>query len=176
MPLRPFTLAFRAMHLGRYGKDSEDERFYPLYIAYWDLVRGYESYQQRGTDRVPGQSGRAPSTSSRLYGSKMLMANVELRFPLLGLLGIGKGYYGAWPLEFYGFFDWGIAYASNPGYWWGGETRRPGRQALVRRAASASPCSSYGIGLQDEPLRLPHPRAELRLSRWTGRSAAGISS
>jgi hypothetical protein len=50
----------------------------------------------------------------------MLMGNVELRFPLLGILGIGKGYFGAWPLELYAFYDWGIAYAQNPGYWWGG--------------------------------------------------------
>ncbi|MCX6572824.1 MAG: hypothetical protein NTX99_02420, partial [Candidatus Aminicenantes bacterium] len=41
MPVKPFTLAFRAMHMGRYGKNAEDNRFYPLYIGYWDMLRGY---------------------------------------------------------------------------------------------------------------------------------------
>ncbi|MCK7481341.1 MAG: BamA/TamA family outer membrane protein [Candidatus Moduliflexus flocculans] len=113
MPIRPFTLAFRALHLGRYGKDSEDTRFYPLYIAYWDLVRGYESYSNEELSAYDADPSSA-FDFSRLYGSKMMLANVELRFPLLGLLGLGKRLLRRLALEFYGFFDWGLAYASNP--------------------------------------------------------------
>jgi hypothetical protein len=109
VPVKPFTLAFRALHLGRYGKDAENPMFYPLYIAYWDLVRGYESF-----------TGNNTFDYGRLFGSKMFVANAELRFPLFRVLGIGKGYFGAWPLEFYAFYDMGLAYASQPGYWWGG--------------------------------------------------------
>jgi hypothetical protein len=119
MPVRPVTLAFRATHMGRYGSSAEDSRFYPLYIAYWDLVRGYESFSSEEVAYYEMNPEQA-FDYNRLYGSKMLMANAEIRFPLLGLLGIGKGYFGAWPIEFYGFYDWGIAYAQNPGYWWGG--------------------------------------------------------
>jgi len=135
LPVKPFTLAFRALHVGRYGKDAGDDRFYPYYIAYWDLVRGYDSF---------------PSNSTfdyyRLFGSKMLVANVELRFPLFRLLGIGKGYFGAWPLEFYGFYDAGLAWADQPGYWWGGTTNadvRPWFAGGTRR-----PITSTGIGLR----------------------------
>jgi len=105
MPVRPFTLAFRALHYGRYGKGGEDERLWPLYLGYWDLVRGYESFTFEGYRESGGFD------ISRLYGSKMLMANFELRFPLLRVLGLGKGFYGAFPIEFYGFYDIGIA-------WW----------------------------------------------------------
>jgi Tol biopolymer transport system component len=119
MPVKPFTLAFRALHYGRYGKDSEDQRFYPLYIAYWDLVRGYESISSAELSEYVANPEKA-FDFSRLYGSKMIVANAELRFPLLGILGLGKGFYGAWPLEAFAFFDTGIAYAQNPSYWWGG--------------------------------------------------------
>jgi Tol biopolymer transport system component len=147
MPLRPFTLAFRFLHLGRYGKDSEDQRFYPLYIAYWDLVRGYESISNAEWNEYQANPDSA-FDFARLYGSKMLMANVELRFPLLGVLGLGKGYYGAWPLEFYGFFDMGLAYAQHfgPDYYWGGETAEDVKPWFA--GGNRKPVRSYGIGLR----------------------------
>jgi len=152
MPVRPFTLAFRAMHMGRYGKGSEDSRFYPLYIAYWDLVRGYESYSQDelfAYDEDPSQA----FDFGRLYGSRMIVANAELRFPLLGLLGLGKGYYGAWPLEFYGFYDVGLAWAASPGSWWGGYDDEGNPQPdLVKpwflSGGTRKPIQSVGIGVR----------------------------
>jgi len=143
MPVKPFTLAFRAMHYGRYGSQAEDGRFYPLYIGYWDLVRGYESVVSEEFDP---ETGTSEFDFGRLYGSKMILANVEVRFPLLGLLGIGKGYFGAWPLEFYGFFDWGIAYASTPGSWWGGT--EPDDVKPTFFGGNRKPISSTGIGLR----------------------------
>ncbi len=145
MPLRPFTLAFRALHYGRYGKDSEDERFYPLYIAYWDLVRGYESFTYEEYNKAIEQ-GKDPFDPSRLVGSKMIVANVELRFPLLGLLGIGKGYFGAWPLEFYGFYDVGVAWANQPGSWWGGEDPEDVKAWFL--GGDRKPIQSAGIGIR----------------------------
>jgi Tol biopolymer transport system component len=145
MPVRPFTLAIRAMHMGRYGKDAEDNRFYPLYIAYWDMVRGYESFSNAELSEYQSNPDSA-FDPNRLYGSKMFMGNVELRFPLLGVLGIGKGYFGAWPLEFFGFFDWGIAYAQNPGYWWGGETPDDVKPTFF--GGKRKPISSAGIGVR----------------------------
>ncbi|MGZ5498042.1 MAG: hypothetical protein ACXWHI_04925, partial [Candidatus Aminicenantales bacterium] len=152
MPVKPFTLAFRALHMGRYGKDSEDTRFYPLYIAYWDLVRGYESITNAELNEYQANPSEA-FDFNRLFGSKMIVANAELRFPLLGLLGIGKGFYGAWPLEFCAFYDWGVAYASNPSQWWGGfapdGTPDPN---LVKpwfvSGGLRKPVRSFGIGLR----------------------------
>jgi Tol biopolymer transport system component len=157
MPVKPFTLAFRALHLGRYGKGSEDNRFYPLYIAYWDLVRGYESITNAELNEYQNNPSEA-FDFNRLFGSKMIVANAEFRFPLLGVLGLGKGFYGAWPLEFYGFFDWGIAYASNGSQWWGGliyddlgnvigENRDEVRPWFLS-GGQRKPIRSYGIGLR----------------------------
>jgi len=141
IPIKPFTLAFRAMHIGRYGPDAEDERFYPLYIGYWDLVRGYDEYTSTSTFDY-----------GRLFGSKMLVGNVELRFPLLRVLHLGKGYFGAWPLEFYAFYDWGIAWANEPGYWWGGyDANGNPDPKLVRPwflGGDRKPLTSTGIGIR----------------------------
>jgi hypothetical protein len=40
------------------------------------------------------------------------VANLELRFPLLGVLGLGSGYYGALPLDFVAFGDGALAWDS----------------------------------------------------------------
>jgi outer membrane protein assembly factor BamA len=49
----------------------------------------------------------------RLFGSKMLVANAELRFPLFGVLGIGRGFYGILPMDFVAFYDAGIAWSNT---------------------------------------------------------------
>jgi WD40 repeat protein len=134
VPVKPFTLAFRALHYARYGHDAEDSRFYPLYIGYWDLVRGYESYNN------------AQFNGNQLFGSKIFVANVEFRFPILRVLGVGKGYFGAWPLEFFSFFDTGLAWATQPGYWWGGQTPEDVKPWFA--GGNRKPVMSYGVGLR----------------------------
>jgi hypothetical protein len=55
----------------------------------------------------------------------MLVGNVELRFPLFGVLGIGSGYYGALPLDFTVFGDGGVAWESNIEPSFAGGDRKP---------------------------------------------------
>ena len=142
MPVRPFTLAFRALHYGRYGKGGEDTRLWPIYLGYWDLVRGYESFTQ---DEY--QDG-GDFNLDRLYGSKMFLANFEIRFPLLRVLGLGKGFYGAWPIEFYGFYDIGLAwwdgYDANSYYLTTTDDPRP----WFISGGTRKPISSVGAGLR----------------------------
>ena len=38
---RPFTLAVRAYHLGRYGRDSDSPSLFPLFVGDESLIRGY---------------------------------------------------------------------------------------------------------------------------------------
>jgi outer membrane protein assembly factor BamA len=106
MPARPFTLAFRVFHYGRYGKNEDLSRFYPLYLGYETLVRGY-NYSSFGADEM--------DVYNRLFGYKMMVANAELRFPLFGLLGIGRGFYGILPMDFVVFYDAGIAWGLDEG-------------------------------------------------------------
>jgi hypothetical protein len=133
MPLKPFTLAFRILHFGRYGKGGEDNRLYPLFIGYESLLRGYNT----GSFTVSEvESGTDPLDFDQLFGSRIIVANAELRFPLLGVLGIGRGYYGFLPIDFNAFFDTGLA-------WWSEDDRKAwflgGDRKLV---------SSVGVGLR----------------------------
>ena len=126
VPARPFTLALRVLHYGRYGKGAEDERLWYLYIGYESLVRGYDYYSFNSNEDFD---------QTRLYGSKILVGNVELRFPLFGLLGIGRGYYGVFPVDVVAFYDWGIA-------WW--DKTYP----IKFKDAIGNPISSAGVGLR----------------------------
>ena len=110
MPIRPFTLAFRLLHYGRYGTDAEDDRLTPLFIGYQDLVRGYDSGSFKASEC--DSSGDCPGFD-RLFGSKVAIANFELRFPLFHVLGIGEGFYGILPIDTGVFYDAGVAWTNQ---------------------------------------------------------------
>ncbi|MEO8089238.1 MAG: BamA/TamA family outer membrane protein [Gemmatimonadales bacterium] len=113
MPVRPFTFATRLVHYGRYARDGEDPRLQPLFLGQAGLVRGY-SYGSFGASECnppPGNPNACP-VFDQLLGSRVVVGNAELRFPLLGALGIGSGYYGAFPIEFAVFGDAGLAWDS----------------------------------------------------------------
>jgi Tol biopolymer transport system component len=122
MPVRPFTLAFRALHYGRYGSGSDDPRLQPLFVGYQSLVRGYDigSFNTRecvASTSFPVGGFPGPTTSNcpvfdQLIGSRIGVLNLEVRFPLLGVLGIGSGYYGFLPIETAVFADAGMAWDS----------------------------------------------------------------
>jgi Tol biopolymer transport system component len=125
MPVRPFTLAFRFLHYGRYGGGSEDERLTPLFIGYQDLIRGYDA---GSFDASECNGDTNCITFNRLFGSRMAVANLELRFPLLGLLKVGHGFYGFLPLETGLFYDEGVAWDNADNIWFAsGGSRKPVR-------------------------------------------------
>jgi Tol biopolymer transport system component len=147
MPVRPFTIAARVMHYGRYGANAEDStRLYPLFLGYASLVRGYD-YNSVVNDC--GLNG-ACATYDRLFGSRILVANLELRFPLLGVLGIGHGYYGAFPIEAAVFADGGVAYnrGERPSIF--GGPRKP-----VTSAGAALRVNLFGFAIAE--VDLVHP-------------------
>src|SRR3989449_5048031 len=112
MPARPFTIAARLLHVGRYGRDAEDARMYPLFIGYSSLVRGYDIGSFSAGECGNGNGTTCP-VFDQLIGSKILVGNIELRFPPFGLLGVGGGYYGALPIEAGIFYDAGVAWADS---------------------------------------------------------------
>ena len=109
MVLRPFTLAGRVTHFGRYGRDADDAVLSPLFIGYGSLIRGYD-FNSFSVSECGGGIGTACPAFDRLFGSKMLIGNAELRFPLFGALGIGSGMYGVFPVELALFADAGLAW------------------------------------------------------------------
>jgi hypothetical protein len=109
MPVRPVTLALRALHFGRYGGGSSDPRFGSIYLGYPNLIRGYDNID--ASECVPDAKSRCP-VFDRLFGSRILVANAELRAPLWGLFR-GRLSYGPVPVEVAAFADAGVAWAGS---------------------------------------------------------------
>ncbi|ODS52160.1 MAG: hypothetical protein ABS36_18620 [Acidobacteria bacterium SCN 69-37] len=116
MPVRPLTLAFRGLHVGRYGSGGEDSRLYPLFLGYPSLVRGYDSGSFSAGECTITNDGSCPEFD-RLVGSRMIVFNSEARVPLFGLF-TGNLDYGPVPAELFGFFDAGMAWtrADRPSF------------------------------------------------------------
>jgi hypothetical protein len=110
MPIRPVTLAGRILHYGRYGSGADDPRISPLFIGYPTLMRGYDvnsfNASECGLDTL-----RCP-VFDQLVGSRIAVANLELRLPLLGLFN-RRNLYGPIPVELIAFSDWGVAWTAN---------------------------------------------------------------
>jgi outer membrane protein assembly factor BamA len=111
MVKRPFTLAGRILHFGRYGPDGDNQRILsPLYLGFEGFLRGYRFGSFDLLRECPPNQISCPAFEE-LFGSKVLVTNAELRFPLLGVLGIGSGLFGFLPIEMVFFGDAGLA-------WW----------------------------------------------------------
>jgi len=109
MPANFYTLGVRVMHYGRYGRDSDDTRIFPLYIGYPWLVRGYD-VGSFSSDECLGDGTTSCAAIDRLTGSRMLIGNVEFRFPLLRPFGVSGNMYGPVPAEVAFFADAGTAW------------------------------------------------------------------
>ena len=78
MPVRPYSLAVRVLHSARYGPDGDDPRLLTSFLGSSSFVRGHRlnlRYCPPDPTRVCGDD---------LLGSRLLVSNVELRFPHLG--------------------------------------------------------------------------------------------
>jgi Tol biopolymer transport system component len=111
MPVRPVTLAGRALHYGRYGGNGEDRRLLPLYLGYPTLVRGYDVSSFGPGDCTPTGAVSCPEFD-QLVGTRILVLNGEVRAPLVGLF-TGRSEYGPLPVELFGFVDSGIAWTDT---------------------------------------------------------------
>jgi Tol biopolymer transport system component len=123
MPARFYTIAVRGLHYGRYGEGSEDTRLMPLFIGYPEFVRGYGINSFSAGECASSES--CP-TFDRLVGSRMLVGNIEFRFPLLRPFGVGQNMYGPLPVEVAFFLDGGVTWnkGQKPSFFNGG-TREP---------------------------------------------------
>lgn len=77
--LKPFTVAFRTTHYGRYGREP-DRLFYPQFLGYMGYVRGYDYnslYQMQ--DYFPDDFDY-----DQLLGTRIILSGLELRFPFTG--------------------------------------------------------------------------------------------
>ena len=107
--MNPVTFALRGIYYGRYGQDAETGQISPLYIGQDSLIHGY-NINSIGLDecvQVPGSS--ACPVFDRLIGSRIGVANAEVRIPLIGTkqFGLMSGFV---PTEVFGFVDAGAAW------------------------------------------------------------------
>ncbi|NIP80707.1 MAG: BamA/TamA family outer membrane protein, partial [Gemmatimonadetes bacterium] len=106
----PFTLALRGMHFGRYGPDSEGTIFTrQTFLGYETLVRGY-AYESWSADECVNED--CPGFT-RLWGSRLAVANAELRVPLFGVEEYGLINFPFLPTELSAFVDAGLAWTSD---------------------------------------------------------------
>ena len=113
MLARPLTVAMRVEHVGRYGADATDGRLLPLVWTVRDLVRGHSM-----RDAVGRSCSSSTCESLTDAGARRLsVANVELRVPFVGPLGVIRES-GPLPIDAFvfadaGWFESGIAGASR---------------------------------------------------------------
>ncbi|HEY3044026.1 MAG TPA: hypothetical protein VGJ39_08370 [Vicinamibacterales bacterium] len=144
MPVSFYTIAGRVLHYGRYGSGGQDGRLSPLYLGYPNLVRGYDVAPVGATACAVGtQTVSDCATFDQLMGSRMLVGNLEFRFPLLRPFGASQRMYGPLPVEVAFFTDGGVAW--NRGQWpsfFGGERHGVGSAGVTLRVNLAG----YAVG------------------------------
>ncbi|MCC7009210.1 MAG: PD40 domain-containing protein [Acidobacteria bacterium] len=159
MPVRPITIAVRGLHYGRYGRDSDSDRLIRLYAGYPDFVHGYGVGSFRPNDCPSGGASGDCAVFDRLIGSRLAVANIEVRAPLKGLF-TGELEYGAVPIDVAAFFDAGVAWTA---------TDRPsflgGSRGVVRSAGGAVRVNAFGLIALEVAASHPFDRFE-RGVRW----------
>jgi hypothetical protein len=152
MPASFYTIAGRVMHYGRYGSGGQDTRLFPLYIGYPGLVRGYDVTNFSSSECEATATSTCPAID-RLLGSRMLIGNLEFRFPLLRPFGVSRNMYGPLPIEVALFADGGVA-------WNGGE--KPsifgGSREGVGSAGVALRMSLFGFAVGEFDIVRPFQR------------------
>jgi hypothetical protein len=106
MPVRPWTVAVRLQHTSRYGPAADDPRLIPLALSLQHELRGYRS-RSLANARCRALAATRCSVVEQLAGSRVTIGNLEVRFPLRGLLS-GQLEYGRLPLEGFVFSDAGL--------------------------------------------------------------------
>lgn len=105
--IKPVTLAARLYSYSRFGRDQD--RLYSMYAGYGYLIRGYEanSFYKNGSTSTNGFD------INQLVGSKIAVANFELRLPFTGPARLAAFESKFLFSDLNLFFDMGLAYDSD---------------------------------------------------------------
>ena len=147
MPVKPYTIAFRGVHIGQYGPDATDTRLLPTFLGSRQFLRGY------GWGSVhcgPNHQG-ACSGFDELLGSRLLVGNLEVRAPILGLKS-RELRYSPVPLEGFVFADAGLVWNRLPEF-----SAASGDRRLVRSFGAGVRLNAFGFPLQIGAVRAVDP-------------------
>jgi hypothetical protein len=158
---RPLSLAGRVMHFGRYGGGAEDIRLQDLFLGYPSLVRGYDSGSFRPQECGPTleTTGACP-VFDRLLGSRVAVANAELRLQVLGPLGLLRTR-SLPPIELAPFYDAGLAWSSSRS----ADLLRGSREVVTSYGASAR-FNVFGYFVGQVSYAIPNDRPQ-RAAVWS---------
>jgi Tol biopolymer transport system component len=106
MPVKPYSLAVRVLHSARYGPDGDDTRLMSSFLGSASLVRGH----RLDLRECPPDLARV--CGEELLGSRLLVSNVEIRFPLWGMLS-RQLEYGWLPADGFLFADGGLVWSGT---------------------------------------------------------------
>ena len=100
-----FNLSFRGLHFGRYGKDANNNAnpLGSIYIIDPTLIRGYNNFSFNQLD----SSGLS---IKNIQGSKIAIANAEVRLPFTGPKKLSLVKSGVFLSDLVAFFDIGMAW------------------------------------------------------------------
>jgi hypothetical protein len=154
MPVQPFTVSVRGLHYGRYGRNSEHDQLLALYTGYPEFVHGYGVGSFTALECLRGAESGECNVFRGLLGSRLLVANVEVRAPIPGVFR-GQLEYGRVPLDVAAFFDAGVSWTSR---------EMPavlgGQRPIVRSAGAAIRANLFGLLILElsasRPLDRPH--------------------
>ncbi len=105
----PLSFAVRLYHNGRYGPTSENNLFYPMYLGYPGFIRGYGSNQFYQTPSFQNSD----FSIDQLMGSRVAMANFEIRLPFTGPEQLAVIKSGIFFTELALFLDAGVAWTAD---------------------------------------------------------------
>jgi hypothetical protein len=105
MPVKPYTLAMRLIHSGRYGRDGDEQRLLPSSLGSRYSVRGH---WRDAHDCRPDSKG---ACGSELLGSRLAAASMEWRAPVWGLFS-RQLEYGPLPMDAFVFADGGVVWSA----------------------------------------------------------------
>jgi outer membrane protein assembly factor BamA len=124
------------------GRDADE---FPKYIGRPEFIRGYDRENYFSSQCSSFSAGVDPSACSavRLLGSRVALANAELRFPLIRRFELGLLPLALPPLDGLVFYDAGLAWNS------GDDIQRDGPDGdEVLPLTTRYPLMSYGLGLR----------------------------
>ncbi|AQG78457.1 BamA/TamA family outer membrane protein [Spirosoma montaniterrae] len=133
---RPLTLAFRGLHMGRYGRDAATGIIPPFFVGFPTLVRGYAAQTYASNP----YRGDGDVSLNQMQGSSMAVANAELRLSLTGHERMALFRSRVFPTE--------IALFADAGYAWGRTGLEPDRLRLNAPSVSTTPVYSTGVSLR----------------------------
>jgi hypothetical protein len=142
--LGTLTFATRAMASVAVGRDED---LFPKYVGRPDYVRGYDRANLFGYgfacntflgNEVAGQASDACATAE-LVGSRVIVANAEMRFPLIRRFELGA--FGLPPVDGVVFYDAGLA-------WSKGQTVHAHMPENFDYRLNRYPLTSWGAGLR----------------------------